>query len=83
MILPIFVIILPKIGILNIKFFNVTLYYFYPTILDGVAKSPIYCVVLVFQPIKILYMYDFMSEKPIRLVYGTSMELHNGRWAKS
>jgi len=38
---------------------------------DGVVKSPIYCVAVFFQSLGILYVCLFAPEKPLRLVYGT------------
>jgi len=37
---------------------------------DGVVESPIYCVAAVFRN-SAYYMYCLVSEKPLRLVYGT------------
>jgi len=37
---------------------------------DGVVESPIYCVAAIFQKLGIL-QYCLVSEKPLRLVYGT------------
>jgi len=34
---------------------------------DGVVKSPIYCVIVAFRKLNILYMYAIISEKPLRL----------------